>query len=69
MIKCRINLSSILEVYPANRKWGTFGKLIFEMLESLAEWRHLQIKDKPPQKLEIAKYFFLFLFHSTFSVM
>ena len=60
MIKCSINLSSILEVSPANRKWKIFGKFIFEMLESLAEWRHLQIKDKPPQKLEIASIFFFF---------
>ena len=28
---------------------------IFEMLDSLAEWRHLQIKDKTPPKLEISK--------------
>ena len=36
-------------------KMGIIGKLIFEMLESFAEWRHLQIKDKIPPKLEISK--------------
>ena len=43
MKKCKTNLFFILDVSP-------FGKLIFEMLESLAEWKHLQIKDRTPPK-------------------
>ena len=45
----------ILNSAPANRKWGSFEKFFIAKLDNLAEWRHPQIKDKTPPKLEISK--------------
>ena len=55
MMKCRINLSSIRRCLQQTGNGDNLEKLIFDMLESFAEWKHFQIKDKTPPKLDSSK--------------